>query len=874
MKRTYLLLTLAASFAALGSVCPAWAQVQVAKLTGSDSGPLDLFGDSVSASGDTVAVGAKWHMDYQGAVYVFRRDVGGPDQWGQVCKLLAPDGLPWDFLGRTVCLDGDTLIAGAYGHPGFSDIGAAYVFQRSASDPNQWDFVKKLTASDGAVDDLFGFAVALSDGTALVGAYTKNLAGERSGATYVFERNFGGPNQWGQVKVLQPEDAAAFDYFGVSIGLSGDTAIIGAYWQNDLPGRAFIFDRNAGGADNWGQTAEIFDHGRESFGFRVSIDADTAVVGAYSNVAGGNGSGRAYIYQRDQGGPGMWGEVATLAAEDAGPMQNLGWSVAVSGSTALAGAPGHTSARGATYVFRPDAQNPALWEQTARLLAADGVPNDLFGYSVALSGNLAVMGAQKDDTDQGVDSGSAYVFYLGDVDSPPTAFDGAVSMTVNNVVTVTLTAYDDGRPNPPGVLSYVITSLPAHGSLTDPNGGPIVATPYALAGLGAQVVYEPSPDYFGSDSLTFVANDGGTPPEGGDSNTATITITVHGPQPPTAADGSADTTINTRVTVTLTADDDGQPDPPGVLSYVITSLPAHGFLTDPNGGAILATPYTLLGLGAQVVYQPRAYYTGGDSFAFVANDGGTPPDGGNSNTATISIDVAPAAELVHSFPLDTNSGWTTEGQWAFGQPLGGGSHDHDPTSGHTGDFVYGYNLFGDYSNNMPAYYLTTTEIDCSRIGATQLRFYRWLGVEKYDHATIAVSNDGITWTTAWDSFGLTYSDAAWTLQTCDIGPLADGQPAVYVRWGMGPTDSSVTYPGWNIDDVDIWGLFDPVWIVGDLNCDGVVSFADINPFVLRLSNPPAYWTAFPACADSNGDINGDGAVGFADINPFVMLLSQ
>jgi hypothetical protein len=873
MMRTYLLLTLAASSAVLGSAGPARAQVQVAKLTGSDSGPLDLFGDSASASGDTVAVGAKWHMDQQGAVYVFRRDVGGADQWGQVCKLLAPDGLPWDKLGCAVCLDGDTLIAGAYGHPGVSDIGAAYVFQRSASDPNQWDFVKELTASDGAADDLFGFAVALSGDTALVGAYTKNVAGVRSGATYVFERNLGGPNQWGELKRFVPSDAGPYSYFGVSIGLSGDTAIIGAYWQIDLPGRAYIFERNAGGADNWGQTAELYDHGPEAFGYCVSIDGDTAVVGAYANGAAGSGSGRTYIYQRDQGGPDMWGKVATLAAEDAGPMQDLGWSVAVCGSTALAGAPGHSSARGATYVFRPDAQNPELWEQTARLLAADGAPDDLFGYSVALSGNLAIMGAQQDD-DQGDGSGSAYVFYLGDVSIPPTAFDGAVSMTVNNTVTVTLTAYDDGRPNPPGVLSYVITSLPANGYLTDPNGGPIVATPYTLAGLGAQVVYQPSPDYFGSDGFTFVANDGGTPPQGGDSNTATISITVYGPHPPMAADGSANTTINTRVTITLVAADDGQPDPPGVLSYVITSLPAHGFLTDPNGGAIFATPYTLLGFGAQVVYQPSAYYTGGDSLTFVANDGGTPPDGGDSNTATISINVAPAAQLVHRFPLDADPGWTPEGQWAFGQPLGSGSHDHDPTSGHTGDNVYGYNLNGDYVNGMPAYCLTTTAIDCSRISATQLRFYRWLGVETYDHATIAVSNDGMTWSTAWDSVGLTYSDAAWTLQTCDIGPLADGQPTVYVRWGMGPADSSVTYPGWNIDDVEIWGWFEPVWVLGDLNCDGVVSFADINPFVLRLSDPAAYWTAFPACADSNGDINGDGTVGFGDINPFVVLLTR
>jgi len=346
------------------------------------------------------------------------------------------------------------------------------------------------------------------------------------------------------------------------------------------------------------------------------------------------------------------------------------------------------------------------------------------------------------------------------------------------------------------------------------------------------------------------------------------------PHPPTAFSGTADTTVNSGVTITLTGDDDNKPNPPGVLSYVITSLPAHGYLTDPNGGVILGTPHTLAGYGAQAVYQPSAYYTGSDSFTFLANDGGTPPEGGNSNTATISIAVVPAAQLAYSFPLDTDPGWTTQGQWAFGQPTGGGSHTHDPASGHTGNNVYGYNLDGDYPNRMPQYFLTTTAIDCSRVSGTQLRFYRWLGVENYDQATIAVSDDGTAWTTVWQSIGLTYSDSAWSLQTYDISQIADDHPTVYVRWGMGPSDMSVSYPGWNIDDVEIWGLLTLEWVVGDLNCDGVASFADINPFVLRLSNPVAYWTTFPACADSNGDINGDGAVDFGDISPFVALLSQ
>jgi hypothetical protein len=90
---------------------------------------------------------------------------------------------------------------------------------------------------------------------------------------------------------------------------------------------------------------------------------------------------------------------------------------------------------------------------------------------------------------------------------------------------------------------------------------------------------------------------------------------------------------------------------------------------------------------------------------------------------------------------------------------------------------------------------------------------------------------------------------------------------------MGPTDTSVTYPGWNIDDIEIWGVVTPR-IIGDVNCDGDVGFGDINPFVLLLSNPAGWQAAFPDCNPANGDVNDDGSVDFGDINPFVALLTN
>ena len=165
-------------------------------------------------------------------------------------------------------------------------------------------------------------------------------------------------------------------------------------------------------------------------------------------------------------------------------------------------------------------------------------------------------------------------------------------------------------------------------------------------------------------------------------------------------------------------------------------------------------------------------------------------------------------DVVYNFPLDTDPGWTTEGDWAFGQPTGGGSHNGDPTSGYTGVNVYGYNLYGDYPDSLPATYLTTTAIDCTGLTDVNLSFRRWLGVESnsdYDEASIEVSNNGADWTVIWRATdtGADVADTSWQLQEFNISAIADNQGTVYIRWGMGPTDGGLTYPGWNVDDVQI-----------------------------------------------------------------------
>jgi hypothetical protein len=149
------------------------------------------------------------------------------------------------------------------------------------------------------------------------------------------------------------------------------------------------------------------------------------------------------------------------------------------------------------------------------------------------------------------------------------------------------------------------------------------------------------------------------------------------------------------------------------------------------------------------------------------------------------------APVVYEFDLDTDPGWTTEGQWEYGTPLG---LEDDPSAGATGTKVYGYNLSGAYPDDMPVYALTTLALDCSGYENLQLSFWRWLGVEAayWDHATIQISTNGTDWANIWDHIGDSFQDTSWQNFIYNL-PAADGQSTVYLRWLMGPTDESVTY---------------------------------------------------------------------------------
>jgi hypothetical protein len=165
------------------------------------------------------------------------------------------------------------------------------------------------------------------------------------------------------------------------------------------------------------------------------------------------------------------------------------------------------------------------------------------------------------------------------------------------------------------------------------------------------------------------------------------------------------------------------------------------------------------------------------------------------------------------FNLEENPTWSTNGQWAFGQPSGMGGErngNHDPTSGFTGDNVYGVNLSGDYDTFVGGpYYLLAGPLGCEGYNNIILRFARWLNTDtpEYVASKIEISNDGSMWDTVWQHTGdQPITDDSWQLMEYDISQYADNQQTVYIRWSYEILPSAYAYSGWNIDDIELWGV--------------------------------------------------------------------
>jgi len=338
-----------------------------------------------------------------------------------------------DFFGYSVSISGNYAIVGSfYEDGGDSDpaltAGAAYIFERASG--GGWTQRVILHASDMQANDNFGISVSISGDYAIVGAPGEDggigdlVSG--AGAAYIFERDSGGT--WNQQTILHASDLQANDSFGYSVAISGNHAIVGAFTENggagdhfSHAGAAYIFERDSGGT--WNQQAILHASDlqvNDYFGFSAAISGDYAIVGARLEDGGAGDlvtdAGAAYIFEKDSGG--TWNQQQILHASDMQSTDWFGYSVAISGSYAVVGAQYEDGGNGdpfqcasAAYIFERD--SGGTWNQQQILHASDMQAFDYFGTAVSISGNRAIVGAcSKEGVSGGPVSraGAAYVF--------------------------------------------------------------------------------------------------------------------------------------------------------------------------------------------------------------------------------------------------------------------------------------------------------------------------------------------------------------------------------------------------------------------------------------------------------------------------------
>jgi len=359
------------------------------KIIASDAAASDEFGYSVAVGSSRIVVGARFDNDngtFSGSAYIF--NLNGT----QRAKITASDAAAGDFFGWSVAVGSGRIVVGAYADDdNGSSSGSAYIFDL---DGNQ---LAKITASDGAANDYFGWSVGVGSGRIVVGAYGDDDNGNTSGSAYIFDLD------GNQITKITASDGAGGDKFGYSVAVGSGKIVVGAYDNDDngnTSGSAYIFDLDGN------QLAKITASDAAAgdlFGISVAVSSGRIVVGASFNDDNGIDSGSAYIFDLDGN------QLAKITASDAAAGDNFGYSVAVGSGRIVVGA--YLDFIGSAYVFDLDGN------QIAKIIANDPAADDYFGISVAIGSGRIVVGAPRND-DNGSDSGSAYIYTTPRVVTP------------------------------------------------------------------------------------------------------------------------------------------------------------------------------------------------------------------------------------------------------------------------------------------------------------------------------------------------------------------------------------------------------------------------------------------------------------------------
>jgi len=384
---------------------------------------LEYLGYSVAISGNTAVVGAYGNNANTGKTYVYEYNETSKT-YTLSAQLSASDAAVGDQFGKSVAIDGDTIVVGAYtdDDTGISS-GSAYVFEKPLSGWTTSTETAKLTASDATTKDYFGFNVSISDDTIVIGAYgdDKNLSAD-TGSAYVFEKPLSGWTTSTETAKLTASDASEGDNFAWKLAINGNIIVIGTYGDNDNganSGSAYLFEKPLSGWTTSTETAKLTASdaaGGDQFGRGVAIDGDTIVVGSPLDDDNGSNSGSAYIFEKPLTGWTTSIETTKIIASDAASDDLFGYNVAISGDMIVVGSYLDNAAdidMGSIYLFEKPSAGWVASTESVKITASDAAADDQFGSSVAISGDTIIVGAPNAEDTGEVDSGAAYIFKAG-----------------------------------------------------------------------------------------------------------------------------------------------------------------------------------------------------------------------------------------------------------------------------------------------------------------------------------------------------------------------------------------------------------------------------------------------------------------------------
>jgi hypothetical protein len=374
------------------------------------------FGWAIAVDGDLVAIATKSYSQHKGLVYLYKRGAG-PDDWTMIKKIIPSDGADYDYFGQSIALRDGILAVGAPQAPDDNiniDAGAVYLFYQNEGGQNNWGEKLKLRRPDGSTSTYFGVSVALDEGILVVGNQHDSVLGALSGSASVFYQNEGGADTWGFVKQLFASDGAANDYFGNKVSLNGGIVAVGAPF-NDTPhtdgGSVYLYYKDEGGVDNWGEKKKLNGYDENDiFGSEITLQDDMLAVGILGIY---ETQGAVTLFSKDQGGADAWGEIVTVSAYNApaDESENFGKSIALKDKALLVGAPNNSEkvhSGGVAYLFEENMIQPGNWVLSQILLASDNAAGDEFGHAVALfDDGVALVGTKNHEEYRGV----VYAYY-------------------------------------------------------------------------------------------------------------------------------------------------------------------------------------------------------------------------------------------------------------------------------------------------------------------------------------------------------------------------------------------------------------------------------------------------------------------------------